>query len=86
MGEFRDRLVNGTLTISGKGEMPDFDDTLGKSWYHLCDYITTVNIQRLTNLDIGKLITIDDGPHEDRKGKAYDVEAQIHLLRTLLIH
>jgi hypothetical protein len=38
-------LDNGTLTISGTGDMPDFRYTSDTPWYKYCDTITTINIQ-----------------------------------------
>jgi hypothetical protein len=36
---------NGVLTISGTGEMPDYNNLLKIPWYDYRDTITTVNIQ-----------------------------------------
>jgi hypothetical protein len=47
-GQFRDiewSFDSGTLTISGTGDLPNYDDICNKSWDHLSAYITEVIIK-----------------------------------------
>ena len=44
-GKIKWKLSNGTLVISGNGEMPNYESNVSKSWHPYRNFITTVIIE-----------------------------------------